>query len=121
MPPWEKNFISELRHQDEAVVDEDRKSQLVFDHFNAILGDFEECAHGLDFGRLGLPTGEFSLIDSCFSENEVWSAISSMPPDKASGPDDFTAMFYRQHGKLLSVMSCKPSMPFGHWISTATT
>jgi hypothetical protein len=91
----EENFILELRHQDEVVVDEDCKSQLVFNHFNVILGDFEEHAHGLDFDCLGLPTSKLSSIDSYFLENEVWSVISSMPLDKALGPDGFTAMFYQ--------------------------
>jgi hypothetical protein len=71
-----KNFISELKHHDEIVVDEERKSQLVFDHFNAILGDFEDRDHGLDFARLGLPVREFMSIDSYFSESDVWSATS---------------------------------------------
>jgi hypothetical protein len=43
----------------------------------------------------GLPTSELSSIDSCFSKNEVWSAINLMPPDKALRPDGFTTMFYQ--------------------------
>jgi hypothetical protein len=34
-------------------------------------------------------------IDQCFSEDEVWGIIQSMPPDKAPGPDGFIECFYQ--------------------------
>jgi hypothetical protein len=36
-----------------------------------------------------------SCIISVFSEEEVWSIIKAMSPDKASGPDGFTGRFYQ--------------------------
>jgi hypothetical protein len=35
------------------------------------------------------------ILDQCFSEEEVWSIIRSMPSDKASGPDGFNGHFFQ--------------------------
>jgi hypothetical protein len=43
----------------------------VFDHFNNILGDFEERSHSLDFASLGFPVINLSRLDNYFSEDEV--------------------------------------------------
>jgi hypothetical protein len=72
-----------------------KKADLVFNHFNAILGDFEERAHGLNFSALGLPTLPSSSIDYCFSEDKFWAVIRDMPADKSSGLDDFIGLFYQ--------------------------
>jgi hypothetical protein len=49
----------------------------------------------LDFDQLQLSKVDLSGTDSCFSEEEVWSAIRAMPEDKAPGPNGFTGLFYR--------------------------
>jgi hypothetical protein len=51
-----KNWIKKLQHEGSWFVDEEAKSQLIFDHFNSILGDYEQRNHRLDFNFLGLPT-----------------------------------------------------------------
>jgi hypothetical protein len=33
-------------------------------------------------------------IDAAFSEEEVWTALKSIPRDKCPGPDDFSARFF---------------------------
>jgi hypothetical protein len=77
------------------IIDEELKSQAVYDHFDQILGTVVERAHGVDLERVGLPRGHIPIIDHCFSEDEVWRIIRSMPPDKAPGPDDFIGHFYQ--------------------------
>jgi hypothetical protein len=87
-----KNWIKKLQHEGSWFVDEEAKSQLIFDHFNSILGDYEQRNHRLDFNFLGLPTENLSAIDHCFSEEEVWAVIRELPPDKVPGPDRFIAL-----------------------------
>jgi hypothetical protein len=55
----------------------------------------------LDFDFLQLPVVDLSSTDRCFSKDEVWSAICSMPTDKAPVPDDFTCQFYRMAWPLI--------------------
>jgi hypothetical protein len=38
---------------------------------------------------------QLSSHDQCFSEEEVWNVIRSMPTDKAPGLDGFTGLFYQ--------------------------
>jgi hypothetical protein len=77
------------------VIEEHLKAATVFDHFDGILGTSKERVCSLDFGRLGLPSLDLSSLDSCFSEQEVWSIIHALSPDNASGPDGFTWRFYQ--------------------------
>lgn len=42
-----------------------------------------------------MPTADLSHLDTSFTEEEMWSAIKSMPNDRAPGPDGFTVEFYR--------------------------
>jgi ketosteroid isomerase-like protein len=61
------------------VIDERDKAELVSQHFNAILG---------------VPTIDMAALDSCFTKDEVWAIIRTLPPDKAPGLDGFTWPFY---------------------------
>ena len=44
-----------------------------------------------------------TLLDHCFSEEEVWQAIMDMPTDKAPGPDGYTGLFYRTTWQIIKV------------------
>jgi hypothetical protein len=69
------------------------KAQVVFDHFDAIIGSYVEHTSTLDFN---VPYVDLSglFFFCCFSKVEVWNIIRAMPPDKAPSPDGFTGMFY---------------------------
>jgi hypothetical protein len=41
-------MIDKLQHDGCWAVDEEAKADLIFNHFNSILGDYEERSHGLD-------------------------------------------------------------------------
>jgi len=41
-----------------------------------------------------LPKIDLQGIDFCFSEEEIWSAIQEIHPEKAPGPDGFTGAFF---------------------------
>jgi hypothetical protein len=90
-----KNFIDQLNHQNSAVVEKDQKAHIVFDHFDAILGSYENRLVQLDFELLSILKINLSSVARCFSEEEVWGVIRSLPPDKSTGPDRFTSLFYQ--------------------------
>jgi hypothetical protein len=75
----------------------------VFSHFNSILGDFEECAYGLNFSVLALPVLPPVTINHYFSEEEVWAIIREMSADKAPGPKDFSGSFYQSAWPVIKV------------------
>lgn len=88
-----KKFIRSLVHQDQVVVDEDAKAQIAFDHFDALLGTPPQRTCSINFGRIGILSIDMSGLDDRFTESEIWDVIKSMHPDKAPGPDGFTARF----------------------------
>lgn len=53
-------------------------------------------AHALDLDVLNIPVHDLSSLEAVFTEQEVCDAISSLPAEKATRPNGFTAMFYQQ-------------------------
>ena len=89
-----KNYIESVRVGDARLVREEEKAEAFFKHFDDLLGT--ECTRtALDFNFLGLPTIDTSLLDVCFTEEEVWRTILEIPIDRAPGPDGFSGLFYR--------------------------
>ena len=82
-----KNYIESVRVGDARLVREEEKAEAFFKHFDDLLGT--ECTRTaqLDFNFLGLPTIDTSLLDVCFTEEEVWRTILEIPIDRAPGPD----------------------------------
>jgi hypothetical protein len=46
-----------------------------------------------NFNHLDLTRLDLSQLGERFTEEEVWTIIRALPPDKAPGPDGFTARF----------------------------
>lgn len=90
-----KNYIESVRVGDAHLVREEEKAEAFFKHFDDILGSRCSREANLDFTFLGLPVIDTSLLDVCFSEEEVWRTIQEIPVDRAPGPDGFTGLFYR--------------------------
>ena len=88
--PW-----ANIRVHDLELTQDDDKADAFFHHFNAILGEPGRRESSLDFSALHLPHLGESHLDFCFSEEEIWQTILSIPTDKAPGPDGFTGAFYR--------------------------
>jgi hypothetical protein len=53
------------------------------------------CSCALDLSVLEVSSVDVTGIGFCFSEQEIWSVVRAMPPDKAPGPDMFTGLFYQ--------------------------
>ena len=90
-----KNHISKLRTDEAVLVRDEDMANLVYEHFDRMLGSRENQSHLLNFGELNLPSVHNILLDHCFSEEEIWQAILDMPTDKAPGPDGFSRLFFR--------------------------
>lgn len=50
----------------------------------------------IDLRFLGMEELDLSDLDAVFSEEEVWHVIKEMHPDRAPGPDGFSAAFYQK-------------------------
>jgi hypothetical protein len=109
-----KSFIDHLLHQGATVVHESEKAQLVFDHFDAILGATVDCMATLDLNILNISTMQLTGLDRCFSEDEVWQIVRALPPDKAPGLDGFTGLFYQSAWPIMKfdIMQAWPIMKF---------
>jgi hypothetical protein len=85
-----KSFIEHIVIGDRLVIDEQK----------AILGAYQDHTHGLDFGLLVLPSISMLGLHRCFTEDEVWAIIKSLPTDKLPGLMASLPSFTRQHGLL---------------------
>jgi hypothetical protein len=80
---------------DNFLLQDEQMAAEVFNHFSNVIDTPSVQRCHLNFTELGLPSILSSLLDTCFTEEEVWQAIQDMPIDKAPGPDGFTGLFYR--------------------------
>jgi hypothetical protein len=81
-------------HHGVPIVDKELKAEVIFNHFDEILGAVVEWTHGVDMDCIGLKHSQVPTINQCFFE-EVWNIIQSMTPDKAPGPDGFMGRFFQ--------------------------
>jgi hypothetical protein len=56
--------------------------------------------HALDLDWLQLLRLDLVTLEERFIEEEVQGVIKTLPPDKALGPNGFTARFSRRAGRL---------------------
>jgi len=90
-----KGHIPKLKTSDAVLVNDEEMASAFFDHYDTLLGTPGTQHNLINLEALGLPSLQGSLVDHCFSEEEIWQAICEMPVDKAPGPDGFTGLFYR--------------------------
>jgi len=89
-----KNFIPKLFTDGRVVTTQEEKHQILFEHFDGILGRArvrEATLNLAEFHRDGM---DLSVLDSPFTEEEVWATIKALPTDRVPGPDGFTGRFY---------------------------
>ena len=90
-----KNYISKLKTEDHVVTTQQEKHQILFDFFDGILGTAAERTTTLNLEAFHRAGFDLSALDTPFSETEVWTTISSLPADRAPGPDGFIGKFYK--------------------------
>jgi hypothetical protein len=91
---WRRcKFIRSLEHDEQILVSEDRKVTAVFDYFDTIMGTPPARDCSIAFAHLDLPQLQLNHLCDRFTNQEVWTVIRALPPDKAPGPDGFSACF----------------------------
>jgi hypothetical protein len=88
-----KNFIGMLVSDGVVYPSHEDKAKLVEDFYDSLLGTTWVREHSIDLQALGIPTHNLAVLDSHFSEKEVWETIKQKPSDKAPAPDGFTGSF----------------------------
>jgi hypothetical protein len=65
------------------------------------LGTAVDRSNSIDLGALDLPRQDLGHLCQHFSKDEVWSMIRSLLPNKAPGPDGFTACFLQSTWQVI--------------------
>jgi hypothetical protein len=89
-----KNFIGHLIVDDVRITEHADNAEAVDSFYDDLIGSASDRRFSLDLEYIGVPTLDLQHIDSTFSEEEVWTALKSMPRDKCPGPDGFSARFF---------------------------
>jgi hypothetical protein len=71
------------------VVTEDQNVQVTFQLFE-IPGTPSARSNAINLEHLGLPCLNLHELCDRFTEQEIWSVVRSLPPNKAPVPDGFT-------------------------------
>jgi hypothetical protein len=88
-----RRFIHALEREGHSLVSKASKVEALFSFFDDVLGMPSQCLHSIDLGTLDLPRLALSELGGRFKEHEILHVIQELPPDKALGPDSFTACF----------------------------
>jgi len=90
-----KGRIESLHVEGAQLVTDAAMAEVLYDHYNALLGTNFVRSRRFDFHVIGMPSLDLACLESLFSEEEVWSVIQGLPNEKAPGPDGFTGLFYK--------------------------
>jgi hypothetical protein len=71
--------------------------------YNNLLGTAGQRDLTLNLEVFHRPSVDLSNLDQFISEEEIWSTIKALPPDKALGQDRFTGRFYRAAWQIIKV------------------
>ena len=99
-----KNFISSLVSDDGLVLTKhEEKEKIVNEFYYNLLGVSVDRDSTINLEEVNIPSHDLAELDAPFSEEEIWKTISSLPSDKAPGPDGFTGKFYKTCWQIIKV------------------
>jgi hypothetical protein len=87
-----KKFIAKLVLGDHICTNHEDKAQMVDQFYENLLGTSSDRENTINLNELGVSSYNLSDLDLPFAEEEVWSTL---PSDKAPGPDGLTGQFYK--------------------------
>jgi hypothetical protein len=90
-----KISLQSLRKGIELLPHMKKKAEAVFDFYSNLIGADSSRDRTINLDGLALPRHELDVLETPFSEEEVWNTIKNLPSDKAPGPDGFTGRFYK--------------------------
>ena len=121
-----KNYIHKLSNGQGWVTDHDGKQVLVKNHFSQVLGRGSPSSKDFIWEALRFPVCDLSSLGDAFTEEEVLSAIKSMPSDKAPGPDGYTGAFFKACWPTIKTDVMRAIQQFSdlhsgsfHWLNSA--
>ncbi|KAL4302917.1 hypothetical protein GQ457_10G009840 [Hibiscus cannabinus] len=97
-----KNAIISLKCEGVRISESSLVKKHVKDHFCSVYNEqnnLEVADMKLDFKKLN--SVQVGLIEFCFSEEEVWLALSSADSNRAPGPDGFNMGFFKKFWPVL--------------------
>lgn len=98
-----KNFIAKLNSEGRLLFEQEEKQQAVWDFYSSLLGTASRRDFTLNLEAFHQPARGLTDLDSVITEGEVWTAIKSLPSDKAPGPDGFTGRFYKTAWQIIKM------------------
>lgn len=90
-----RNFIPILVTEQGTLTVQADKHTTLLHHFSASLGTATPRSSTINWDFLNIEKHDLSSLDAPFIEDEVKTAVFSVPIGKAPGPDGFTASFFR--------------------------
>lgn len=97
-----KNYIAKLQVADRVLTRQEEKDEAVWDFYCDLIGKPKPRTRTLDLAAFYHQPQNMQDLDAPISEEEVWTVIKAMPPDKASGrPDGFTGRFYKECWEII--------------------
>ena len=80
-----------------------KKEKIVNEFYYNLLGVSVDRDSTINLEEVNIPSHDLAELDAPFSEEEIWKTISSLPSDKAPGPDGFTGKFYKTCWQIIKV------------------
>jgi hypothetical protein len=88
-----KNFVAKLNSEGNSFTEHNDKAKLVHEYYSSLLGCCLDRSASINLDVLGIQADDLAVLDSPFTEHEIWEVIKGLPSDKAPGPDGFTGRF----------------------------
>lgn len=99
-----KNFMKELKIEDEVHTNQYVKGQILFKHFSNLMGRHSDSMPMINWRSIFPAQQQNSFIQQLaqpISAQEIKEAIHQWPTGKMSGPDGFKGEFYKEFVSLL--------------------
>lgn len=101
-----KNHIPQLAGPSGLVSGHEDKANILLQHFSSILGSSPQRSVGINWPLLNLPRAQLQHLDDPFSFDEIKMAVFGLHSDRASGPDGFTASFFKRFWPVIKDDLC---------------
>jgi hypothetical protein len=95
-----KKRIRQLVHDDQTLGSEEGKAEAAYSFAN-LLGMAATRTNTIDLDTIGMPSQDLGHLCQRFTEDEVWSVIRSLNPDKAPDPGGFTTRFLQSTWQVI--------------------
>ena len=96
-----KNHIPYLQGPEGFVFEKQQKAQILWEHFNNLMGTARQRNFSLNWEYLQLPSFNLEHLDAIFTMEELKKAVLEMHDEKSPGPDGFIGGFFKKCWELI--------------------